>query len=202
MRTALIWTALALALGGPLVAAGFSPQLQWRNGIYIASGFAGILAMGLLLVQPLLAAGDLPALGPARSRKVHRAIGALLFLAVVGHVAGLWLTSPPDVIDALLLASPTPFSVWGVIAMWAVFGAALMAVLRRRVRVRPLTWRRVHVGLAVIIATTTVAHAALIEGTMELTTKVALSILVLGATARVAYLTWRMSRKRTPGRPL
>ena len=199
MRTALIWIALALALGAPLVAAGFSPQLQWRSGIYIASGFAGILAMGLLLVQPLLAAGDLPPLGMSRSRKLHRTIGGLLFLAVVGHIAGLWLTSPPDVIDALMFTSPTPFSHWGVIAMWAVFGAALMAILRRRVRVRPLTWRRLHVGLALIIATTTVAHAALIDGTMELTTKVALSIVVLAATARVAYLTWRMGKKRTPG---
>ncbi|MEQ3709683.1 MAG: ferric reductase-like transmembrane domain-containing protein [Tateyamaria sp.] len=198
MRTALIWIALALALGAPLVAAGFSPQLQWRSGIYIASGFAGILAMCLLLIQPLLVAGDLPHIGPSHSRKVHRAVGALLLLAVLGHVVGLWLTSPPDVVDALLLSSPTPFSLWGVIAMWAVFGAVLMASLRRRLRIRPLTWRRLHVGLAVIIATTAVAHAALIDGTMELTTKVALSVLVLAATSRVAYLTWRMGRKRGP----
>ena len=53
-----------------------------------------------------------------------------------------------------------------------------------------------------IIATTTVAHAALIEGTMEQTTKVALSILVLGATARVAYLTWRMQEGETLGEAL
>jgi len=199
MRSALIWIALTLALGAPILAAGFSPQLQWRSGIYIASGFAGILAMGLLLLQPLLAAGDLPPLSMSRSRKVHRAVGGLLFLTVVGHIAGLWLTSPPDVIDALLFASPTPFSHWGVIAMWAVFAAALMALLRRRVPMRPLTWRRVHVGFAVIIASTTVAHAALIEGTMETVTKVVLSILVLAATARVAYLTWLVGRKRRPG---
>ena len=31
-------------------------------------------------------------------------------VAVVIHVAGLWITSPPDMIDALLFTSPTPFS--------------------------------------------------------------------------------------------
>ena len=30
---------------------------------------------------------------------------------------------------ALLFVSPTPFSAWGVIAMWAVFTAALLAAL-------------------------------------------------------------------------
>lgn len=43
------------------------------------------------------------------------------------HVVGLWVTSPPDVIDALLFWSPTPFSFCGVVAMWAVFASALMA---------------------------------------------------------------------------
>ena len=50
-------------------------------------------------------------------------------LTVIVHVAGLWLTSPPDVIDVLLFRSPTPFSAWGAIAMWAVFAAALWAAL-------------------------------------------------------------------------
>ena len=195
MRTVLIWITLGVALAAPLIAAGFSPQLAWRDGVYIASGFAGIFAMGLLLVQPLLASGDLPPLSAIRSRQVHRAVGMLLVAAILVHVGGLWITSPPDVVDALLFASPTPFSLWGVIAMWAVFTTAAMAILRRRVRVRPMTWRRAHVALAVIIAGTTIAHAALIEGTMETLTKIGLSILLALATARIVFLTARM-RKR------
>ncbi|WP_299210723.1 ferric reductase-like transmembrane domain-containing protein [uncultured Tateyamaria sp.] len=186
MRGIIPWTALAAAIAAPLVAAGFSPLLQWRDGIYIASGFAGIFGMTLLLVQPLLAAGDLPNLTQTRARRLHRLTGVLLLGAVVGHVIGLWITSPPDVIDALTFTSPTPFSVWGVIAMWAVFAAALMAALRKRITIRPMTWRRAHVALALTIAISTVIHVLLIEGTMETVTKYGLSVLVLLAALRIA----------------
>ncbi|MEL6563164.1 MAG: ferric reductase-like transmembrane domain-containing protein [Pseudomonadota bacterium] len=192
MRAALIWMGLAAAVAAPLIAAAFSPLLQWREGVYIASGFAGILGMTLLLVQPLLATGALP-LTQSRARRVHRMTGALLLAAVVVHVAGLWITSPPDVIDALTFTSPTPFSVWGVIAMWAVFAAALMAALRKRLPLRPMTWRQIHVALALIIASGTIAHALLIQGTMEVVTKYALSLLVALAAIRVAlHIRWRL----------
>ena len=191
MRAALIWMGLAAAVAAPLIAAAFSPLLQWREGVYIASGFAGILGMTLLLVQPPLATGALP-LPQSRARRVHRMTGALLLVAVVFHVAGLWITSPPDVIDALTFTSPTPFSVWGVIAMWAVFAAALMAALRKRLPLRPMTWRQMHVALALIIAGGTVAHALLIQGSMEVVTKYALSLLGALAAIRVAlHIRWR-----------
>ncbi|WP_255553505.1 ferric reductase-like transmembrane domain-containing protein [Maritimibacter sp. DP1N21-5] len=188
MRATLIWAALGVALLAPITAAAFSPLLQWREGIYIASGFAGILGMALLLLQPLLAAGDLPGLSPTRSRRIHRITGALLVLAVVGHVAGLWITSPPDVIDVLLFRSPTPFAIWGVIAMWAVFAAALIAALRKRLPLRPTSWRRLHAALVVTVAGGTVAHALLIQGTMEPFTKYALSICVGLAALRIAFI--------------
>ncbi|MEO0668423.1 MAG: ferric reductase-like transmembrane domain-containing protein [Pseudomonadota bacterium] len=190
MRDTLIWLGLATAIAAPIVAAAFSPLLQWRDGIYITAGFAGILGMALLLVQPLLAAGDLP-LSQSRARRVHRVTGALLFTAVVVHVAGLWITSPPDVIDALTFTSPTPFAVWGVIAMWAALAAALMALLRKRLPLRPMTWRQVHMTLALIIAGGTIAHALLIQGTMEVVTKSALSALVALAVLRTARLIFR-----------
>ncbi|MCR9062034.1 MAG: ferric reductase, partial [Rhodobacteraceae bacterium] len=85
------------------------------------------------------------------------------------------------VIDALLFRSPTPFSVWGVIAMWAVFAAALLAAIRRRLQLRPRTWRLAHTSLALVIVAGSVIHALLIEGTMETVTKVALCGLVLAA---------------------
>ena len=104
-------------------------------------------------------------------------------MMVVVHVGGLWITSPPDMIDALLFASPTPFSPFGVIAMWAIFAVALLAAFRRRLGLR--TWRIAHMSLAVVIVGGSVVHGMLIEGTMETMSKAALCALVLGAAIKV-----------------
>jgi MYXO-CTERM domain-containing protein len=184
----LIWAALAVAICVPIAAAAASPLLVYRDLIYITAGFAGIVALGLILVQPLLIGGYLPGPSALRVRRMHRWIGGALVVAVVIHVAGLWYTSPPDMIDALLLASPTPFSVWGVIAMWALFAVALLAALRRRLG--PRTWRIVHLSLAVVIVGGTATHAILIEGAMETVSKAALCALVLAATIKVIVDLW------------
>jgi predicted ferric reductase len=182
-RVTLIWAALAAAIGVPLAAAAASPLLEWRTPVYILAGFAGIIALGLLLVQPLLIGGYLPGLSTYRGRRAHHWIGGALVVAVVVHVGGLWITSPPDMIDALLFTSPTPFSPFGVIAMWAIFAVALLALLRRRLRLR--TWRIAHMSLAVVIVAGSVVHGILIEGTMETMSKAALCALVLAAAIKV-----------------
>lgn len=184
-RATMIWAALAAAIFVPTIAAAFSPLLAWRDAVYIIAGFAGIVAFGLVLVQPLLIAGYLPGLPGRLGRRGHLWIGGALVAAIVIHVAGLWITSPPDMIDALLLVSPTPFSPFGVIAMWAIFAVALLAALRRRLALRPRTWRLAHMCLAVVIVIGSAAHAMLVEGAMETITKAALCILVLAAAAKV-----------------
>ena len=195
-RVALIWTALAIAVGVPIAAAAASPLLAWRGPVYILAGFAGIIALGLMLVQPVLIAGYLPGLPGLPGRRTHRWIGGALVMAVVIHVGGLWITSPPDMIDALTFTSPTPFSPFGVIAMWAIFAVALLAAFRRRLR--PRTWRIAHRLLAIVIVVGSVVHGLLIEGAMETLSKAALCALVLGAALKVmADLLWR---KRTPSR--
>jgi predicted ferric reductase len=189
----LIWAALAAAICAPIAAAAASPLLAWRGPLYITAGFAGILALGLMLVQPLLAGGTLPGLAGYRGRRAHRWIGGALVAAVVVHVAGLWITSPPDMIDALVFASPTPFSPFGVIAMWAIFAVALLAALRRRLGLR--RWRIAHMSLAVVIVAGSVVHAMLVEGTMETVSKAALCALVLAAAIKV-MADLRVWRKR------
>lgn len=180
-----MWVALAAAVGVPIAAAALSPLLAWRGPVYITAGFAGIIALGLVLVQPLLIGGYLPGLSAYRGRRAHQWIGGALVVAVLIHVGGLWITSPPDMIDALLFSSPTPFSPWGVIAMWAIFAVALLAALRRRWGMRPRTWRIAHMPLAIVIVAGSVVHGVLIEGAMETVSKAALCALVLAATIKV-----------------
>jgi len=171
-----------------------SPLLAWRDAVYIVAGFTGIIALTLLLLQPLLAGGHLPGLTSRRARIAHRWIGTALVVAIVVHVGGLWITSPPDVIDALLFASPTAFSAWGVIAMWAVFAAALLAVFRWRLRLSLPKWRLAHTSLAVITVVGSAVHAMLIDGTMEIWSKSLLCAFVLIATA-VTLIGLRMRRR-------
>lgn len=192
----LIWVALALAICVPIAAAAMSPLLAWRGPVYILAGFAGIVALGLVLVQPLLIGGYLPPLSAYRGRRAHHWIGGALTLAVVIHVAGLWITSPPDMIDALLFSSPTPFSPFGVISMWAIFIVALLAALRRRLGLRLRTWRIAHIPLAIVIVIGSVVHCLLIEGTMETVSKAALCALVLAATVKVMAELWARRKPR------
>jgi len=192
----LIWVALSLAIGVPIAAAAGSEQLAWRGSLYILAGFAGIVALGLVLVQPLLIGGYLPGFPAYRGRRAHHWIGGALVAAIVIHVVGLWITSPPDMIDALTFSSPTPFSPFGVTAMWAIFAVALLAALRRRLGLRPRTWRFIHMPLAIVIVAGSVVHCLLIEGTMETISKAALCALVLAATVKVMIdlQVWRKRR--------
>jgi predicted ferric reductase len=196
-RATLIWAVLAAAICVPMAAAAVSPLLEWRGPVYILAGFAGMIALGVMLVQPLLIGGYLPGLPARLGRRVHHWTGGALVVAVVIHVGGLWITSPPDMMDALTFSSPTPFSPFGAIAMWAIFTVALLAALRRRLG--PRTWRIAHTLLAIVIVAGSVVHGILIEGTMETVTKAALCALVLAATIKVMadLRVWRLARRRT-----
>lgn len=200
-RAFVIWAALTAATAVPVAIAAASPLLAWRDGIYIVASFAGVIAMTLLLLQPLLAGGYLPGLPARRGRRVHKWVGAGLVAAVSVHVVGLWLTSPPDAIDALLFRSPTPFSAWGVAAMWAVTAAGLLALLRHRLRVK--VWRLLHTALAIVIVVGSVVHAMLIEGTMGTVSKAALCALVLAALVKVVIdlRLWAVLRRRKAKAP-
>ena len=188
-RAGLIWGALFCALFVPSVLAGFSPLLAWRSPVYIIAGFAGIVALAALVLQPILALGAVPGLSAGQSRRLHRGLGLTLALAVAVHVGGLWITSPPDVVDVLAFRSPTPFGLWGALAMWMVFAAAGLAILRRRLPLRPIAWRGAHMGVALAAIVTTVLHAVLIEGAMEPWSK-----WVLIATTRAIYTLWPRPR--------
>lgn len=182
MRKGLICGGIALSVAVPVLLAAQSPLLAWRDPVYIAGGFAGVLGLALLLFQPVLAAGLLPGLSVHVAQRMHQWTGAALVLSVLAHVGGLWLTSPPDVVDVLLLRSPTPFALWGALALWAVLGAAGLALLRRRLGWHTRTWRRAHMILAGLTVLATALHAVQIEGTMEPISRAVLCVAALGAT--------------------
>jgi predicted ferric reductase len=176
-RSVTIWAALAVVMLAPVVLAAFSPYLAYRNAAYIMGGFAGIVCLSLLVIQPLLADGALPGLPLHRARRWHRVVGTLIALGVALHVAGLYLTSPMDTLDALLLVAPNTFSVFGVAAMWAVLLTLLIVTLRRRIR--PAVWRRLHIALAAVIVIGTIIHAVQIQGAMEPISKALLCLAAL-----------------------
>jgi predicted ferric reductase len=187
------WAGVALIMILPIVMAAFSPYLASRDLPYVIGGFAGIVALSLLFLQPLLPAGYLAGSEGPAGRRWHRWIGVGIILAVALHLGGLYVTSPADMLDALLLVSPTPFSVYGVIATAGVAATALLVLLRRRLGVRHSVWRLIHNGLAAVVVVATAIHAVQIEGAMEPSSKWLLCAAVLAATA-VALVDLRLLR--------
>jgi len=183
LRIFLTWAALAAVMGVPVLIAAASPYLAYRNAAYIIGGFAGIIALALLVIQPLLAAGYLPGASLLNERRWHRWTGAAIAICVALHVSGLYVTSPPDTLDALLLVAPTPFSVYGVLAMWGIVATVILVALRRRIRLGYPTWRIVHNVLALVVVIATIIHALQIEGAMEVYSKWLLCLAALAATA-------------------
>ncbi len=177
-----IWVGVVTLALAAIIASLMSPLLEWRQPVYIVAGIAGVLSLALLLFQPMLAGAFLPGVSRLRSKTIHRWVGMVLVLLVGLHVVGLWLTSPPDVIDALLFRSPTAFSAWGVISMWALFASVCLVGTRRRLKFRITAWRLIHRLLAVIIVIGSAVHAMLIEGTMETVSKLFLCVAVVSAT--------------------
>ncbi|MEP3475416.1 MAG: ferric reductase [Hyphomicrobiales bacterium] len=197
---ALFWSALFAAIAIPIIFAAMSPLLAWRSPVYIAACFAGVIGLGLLLLQPLLIGGYLPGLPKHIARRAHPFVGAMLVVAVIIHIIGLWITSPPDVIDALTFTSPTPFSNWGVVAMWSLLATTALAIFRRRLQLQARHWRMTHSFLALVIVIGTVVHALLIEGVMETVSKVTLCILVVIATMKLIFNSKFFSNLRSPSK--
>jgi predicted ferric reductase len=171
---------------GPIAIAAMSPFLAYRTAVHIVGGFAGIICLALLLIQPLLAAGWLSGVGLPQARRWHRWVGAAIVIAVLLHVGFLFATSPVDMLDALLLVAPTPFSVYGVISMWCIGLTVLLATARHVLKLPYGPWRLTHSLLAVVIAGTAGAHAFLIEGAMGANSKGALILVMLIAVTAAA----------------
>lgn len=183
----MLWLLVALVIFVPILVATQSSLLEWRQPIYVAAGFAGIIALALMLLQTLLVSGQL--LVGSKQRYAHAIVGGSIVSLIVVHIGGLWYVSPPDVVDVLLFRSPTPFGLWGMIATLAVIASSGLAIFRTRISLT--RFRALHGASAVLVVLTTIAHTILIEGAMGQNTKVALCIMVVGA------LFWTLWRRRS-----
>lgn len=174
----------------PIIVAAFSPYLVFRDATYIIAGFAGIICLSLFVLQPLLSTRLLTP-NPIVARRLHRVVGIALLILVIIHVVGLYFTSPPDVIDALVFRAPTLFSVFGVIALWGIFLTAFIAFARRYLPAA--AWRIAHQLLSTLVVFATIIHAVQIDGAMEVITKWGISIIAL--TTTVISLVWLNRRQ-------
>lgn len=178
----LSWALLFFVVVGPVIVAASSPLQNSREIIYVVGGLAGVVALSLLLVQPLLAIGYLKGVNPIKQRRWHKASGTLLIMSVGLHIGALYMTSPDDMTDALLLRSATPFSVYGVIALWAVVLIGVLVAFRRRLKISVDRWRSVHVVITAIVVITSIVHALWVLGTMGTVSKWVLCVTILIAT--------------------
>ncbi len=185
VTVALIWSALSACVLVPIGIAAINPLQSSRDALWIFGGMAGVVALAILLVQPLLVGGYLPMPSVVSGRRWHRWVGAMIAAAVVLHVVGLYLSSPMDIADALLLVAPTPFSVYGVIGLAGVALTVMLVALRHRSGLRYGSWRIVHNALAFVVVVSSILHALLIEGAMGTGSKVLLCALIFGVTVIV-----------------
>lgn len=177
-----VWLIVAAIAAVPVIAAALSPLQRGRETLWIIGGMAGVVALSLLFVQPLFTA-TAPVLTAAREGiRWHRWGGMTIIAMVALHVGALYAYSPEDVMDALLLVAPTPFSLYGVIGLWCVILTGVLAAARRRLRLGHRRWRIAHSVLAVAIVSATAVHAVLIEGAMEEISKLAICLAALVTT--------------------
>ncbi len=181
----LCWFLAGCLIVVPVVIAALNPLQMSRGTSYVVGGLAGVVALSLFLVQPLLAAGFLPGMTLSRQRQWHRWVGASIITLIAMHVVGLYVTSPADIRDALLLQAPTSFSVYGVIALWASALTVLLVVLRGRMIRRGQVWKLSHQIVAAITIAASVIHALQIQGAMGNSSKWVISVAVLCVTAYV-----------------
>lgn len=168
-----------------VIVAALNPLQESRSIEYVIGGLSGVVALALLLLQPLLAIAFLPHGSVIQQRRWHRWIGTAIVITVALHISGLYLASPQDMIDAMLLVAPTPFSVYGVVGLWTLVLTATLVAFRKRLRLNISTWNIIHNSLAVIVVITSVVHALMIEGAMGYVSKLILCICLIGATTIV-----------------
>jgi hypothetical protein len=150
----------------PTLLAALSSLQVGRAPLWVLGTLAGILALSLLVVQVLLPTGWLNALVDKQNLRWHRILGVTITGLVITHIIGLYLYSPDDIGDALILAAPT-YSRLGVLSAWCLLLSVMLAFARHKLHLADSDWQTLHSAFAVAIVGTAIAHAMLLQGTLD-----------------------------------
>ncbi len=172
-----------------------------RDATWVLGAVAGIIALSLLVVQVLLPTPWLTGL----DLRLHRLLGLGVAGLVLVHIVGLFLYSPDDVRDALVLAVPT-HSRLGVLSAWSVALSVALALARRRLGLTYSDWQILHAALAVAIVGTAVGHTVMIRGTLDGPAELLLCLAAALATSaaaiyRLIIIPLSLPRTSPTGRP-
>lgn len=150
----------------PTLLAALNPLQSGRAPLWVLGTVAGVLSLSLIVVQVLLPTGWLNDWIGEQNLRWHRILGMTVTGLVIAHVLGLYLYSPDDIGDALVLAAPT-YSRLGVLSAGCLLLSVTMATARSKLPLAPADWQILHHVLAVAIVGTGVAHAILLQGTLD-----------------------------------
>lgn len=159
-RANLRWLiAIAIAaVAFPVGVALTSRYAQAASVALIVSLVASTIALGVIAVQPVLAA--------ARKIQRHQFFGVIALVLVLVHIAALFLESPDDLLFALSPDGPLRARM-ALIATIALTLMATLGALRPRLRWHPTTWRILHAYLAVVVIILGFGHALLTDGALD-----------------------------------
>ncbi|MBE9138248.1 ferric reductase-like transmembrane domain-containing protein [Nodosilinea sp. LEGE 07088] len=150
----------------PTLLAASSPLQVGRAPLWVLGTLAGVLSLSLLVVQVLLPTKWLNMFVGQQNLGWHRILGISVTGLVIAHIVGLYLYSPDDIGDALILAAPT-YSRLGVLSFWCLLLSMILAFARHKLQLVYSDWQILHSVLAVAIVGTAVAHAMLLQGTLD-----------------------------------
>jgi len=134
------WVLITLLLVAPAALSLLSPLQVGRDFWWIVGALAGIVALSLVVLQVLLTTPWLIGILDTSTMRLHRLLGLAVAGVVIAHVLGLYLYSPDDVSDALVLAAPT-HSRLGVLSAWCVLLSVALALARRRLGLTYSDWQ-------------------------------------------------------------
>jgi predicted ferric reductase len=183
---------LAVIVSAPVVVSSLSPLQTGRTITWVLGTAAGVLGLSLLVVQMILPTRWLYVMLGGSNLRWHRRLGLAVAALVIAHVVGLYLYSPDDIGDALILQAPT-YSRLGVLSAWCMLLTVGLALARRRLPLLYDDWQILHSVLAVAVTGTAVGHVLLLEGTLDgLAEWLVCLAAVAAATAGIVY--WHVLR--------